>query len=66
MATTEENMTNLKEAKTRLTLGDIRTLTRAKRGNCHGYQRRDGKLHHMMSSDTEVIPCLHENIFSVT
>ena len=37
----EENMMNLKDAETRVTIGDSITLIGTKCGNWHGYQRRD-------------------------
>ena len=38
-------MTNLKDVETRVSIGDSITITGTKRGNWHGYQIRDGKLH---------------------
>ena len=58
-------MSNLKDAITRVTLGDIRTLTRTKRDDWHRYQKRDRKLHRVMLSNMSVIPGLHKNIFSL-
>ena len=46
MIISEENMTNLKESKTRVTVGDSKTITGTKGVNWHGYQRRDRKFHH--------------------
>ena len=63
MVNLEENMTNLKDSETRFTVGDSRTLTGKKCGDWHGYQRRDGKLHRVMLSNTYVIPGLYENNF---
>ena len=59
-------MTKLKDAETRVTIGDIITLTRKKCGNCNSYQKRDRKIHCVTLSNMDVIPGLHENIFNVT
>ena len=58
-------MTSLKDSKTRVTIGDSRTLTGEKCGNCRGYQRRDGKLHHVKLSNIAVIPVPYVNILSM-
>ena len=65
MVNLEENMTNLKDSKTRVTVGDSRIITGTKRGDWHGYQRHDGKLHCVMLTNTAIIPGLHANLFSV-
>ena len=65
MAKSEENMTNLKDAKTRVTVGDSRTLTGGKGGNLHGYQRHAGKIHCVMLSNAAIISGLHVSIFSL-
>ena len=39
MVTTEENMTNIQNAETFVTVGDSGTLTGTKFGNRHGYQK---------------------------
>ena len=62
---TEEKLTNLHDAETRVTVGDSRTLNRTKHCNLHGYQKRDGKLDYMMLYDTDVILVLLTNIFGV-
>ena len=59
MVITEVNATNFKVVKTRVTIGDSRTLTGEKRGNWHGYQRCDRKLHRMKLSYMAVKPVLH-------
>ena len=59
-------MTNLKDAETRVTVGDSKNLTGTKHGNRYGHQRLDGKLHHMTLSNRAVITGLHANIFSTT
>ena len=66
MLNLEENMMNLKDFKTQVTIGDSRTLTGTTFGNWHGWQRRDRKIHRVTITNTYVIPCMHENIFSVT
>ena len=43
MVNSEENMTNLQETKTQVTIGDSRTLTGEKSGDWHGYHRREVK-----------------------
>ena len=56
MITTVENMKNLRDAETRVTIGDSGTLTRIKHSDFSGYQKSDRKLHHVTLSDTSVIP----------
>ena len=43
MVSSEENMTNLKVTKTKVTVGDSKPFTGTKRGNWNGYQRRNVK-----------------------
>ena len=62
----EENMSNLKDAKTWATEGDSRTLTEKKLSNWYGYHRRGRKLHHVTLYNTAIISGLHANIFIVT
>ena len=59
-------MTNLHGEETRITVGDIGTLTRTKIGNWHIYQKRDRKLHYIHLSDRAAIPGLHEKLLSMT
>ena len=59
------NMTNLKDAETRVTVGDSIKLTGTNHGNWHGWQKCDGQLHCVTFKNTAIIPGLHENIFSV-
>ena len=66
MVNTEENMRNLKGAKTRVTVGDSRALNGEKRGKWHGWHKHDGKLHCMNLTNTAVITGLHANLFIVT
>ena len=66
MVNSEDNMTNLKDIKTKVTVGDHKTLTVKKRGDWHGCQKRNRKLHHLTLTNTAVIPGLHANLFSVT
>ena len=66
MVNSEENMTNLKDAETQVTVGYSRNITGIKCGDWNGYQRRDGTLHHMTLSNMIIIPGLHANIFSMT
>ena len=65
MLNPEENMTNLKDAKAQVTVGDIRTPTRTKRGNWHICQKRDRKLNYTMLTNTAVMQGLHTNLFRV-
>ena len=53
-------MTNLRDAETRVALGYSGTLTNTERGNWHGYQKYDVKIHHVTLSDTSIIPGLHK------
>ena len=62
----EENMKNLKDAKTQVTVGDSRRPSGIERVNCHGWQKRYGKLHCLTLTNTSVIPGIHANIFSMT
>ena len=66
MVNFEENMANLKDAKTRVTVGDIITLTGTDRDGWHGWQRRDVKLYHVRLTNMDIISGLHENTFTVT
>ena len=66
MENSEENMINLKGAKLQVTVRDSRTPTGIKHGNWHGYQRRDGKIHHLTLSNMAIILGLHINIYRVT
>ena len=58
-------MTNLKDTKTKVTVGDRKTLTGTKKGDWHGWQKRDRKLHYVKLTNIEVISDLHENLLSV-
>ena len=66
MVNSEENMTNLKDTETRVTIGDSRTFICKKCGDWHGYRELDKKIHCMMLSDTAVIIGLHASLFSMT
>ena len=66
MVNLEENMTNLKDAETIVTVGDRKTLTVTKCGDWLGWQKRDKKLHYFMLTNRSIIPCIHTNLFSVT
>ena len=59
-------MKNLKDSKTRVTVGYSRTLTGGKLGNWYGCQKCDGKIHCVTLTNMDVIPGLHANLFSVT
>ena len=66
MENSEENMTDLKHAETRVAVGDNRTLAGTKIGDWNSYQRHDRKLHRMALSSISIIPGLHANIFRGT
>ena len=65
MVNLEENMTKLKDSKTRVTVRYSRNITGGERGNWRGCQIRDIKIHHVLLSNIYVIPGLNENLFSV-
>ena len=65
MINSEENMTNLKAAESRVTVGDSIALTNTKLGNWHGWKKYDRKLHRTRLTNTAVISGPHENLFSV-
>ena len=65
MVKLEDNITNLKDSETRVTVGDSIPLTGIKCGDWHGYQKHDGKLHRVTLYSMAVITGLHENLFSV-
>ena len=66
MVKLEENVTKINNAETRVTVGDIRTLTGKKCGDWHSCHKRGGKLHNVTLTNIAVIPGLYANIFSVT
>ena len=66
MVNLEENMTNLKDTETKVTVGDRKTLTRTKYGDWHVWHKCDRKLQYQKLTNRAVIPCLHTKIFSVT
>ena len=63
MVTTEENITNLSDEETEITVGYSRTLTGTKHGNWHRYHKYDKKIHRMMLSDTTILPGLYRETF---
>ena len=65
MAKSEENMTNLKNVETRVTIGEGRTLTGEKLVNLNGYHKVDEKIHRVALSNMATIPELHANILSL-
>ena len=66
MVMSEENMIDLHDARPQVTKGYSGTLTRKSCGNWHGYHKRDRKIRCVTLSDTDVIPVLYANVFSVT
>ena len=62
----ENNMTNLKDTETKVTTGEHKTLTGTKRGDWHGWQKRNGKLNNLTLTNMSILPGLHRNLFSVT
>ena len=59
MVTSEENMSNLRNAETIVTVGDSETITGTKCGNWHQYHKHDGKLYCAMFSNTTELPRIH-------
>ena len=59
-------MTNLRNAETRVTKGDSRTLTGTKRGDWYGCHKHGVNLHCVTLYGMVVIPGLHEILFSMT
>ena len=66
MVNSDKNVKNLKDAKIQVTVIDSTNLTGVKPINWPGYQIRDGNLHRLTLSNTDIIPGLHANIFSLT
>ena len=66
MVNLKGNMKNLKDTEIRVTIGDSRTLAITKHGDWHGYQILDRNLHRMTLTNTDAIPGIHTNVFSVT
>ena len=66
MVKLEYNMTNLKDTKTRVTLGDSIPITSKKRGDWYGYDKEDEKLHRVDLYNMAVITGLHVNICRMT
>ena len=65
MVNMEEILTNFKDAVTRVTVVDIRTLTGTKRGKYKSWQRRDRKLHSVKLTNISAILGPQKNIFSM-
>ena len=66
MVTIEGNMTNLCNKGTQVTIGDSGTLTGTKRGDWHGYQKHDKRIHPLTLSYTYAIPGLYAKFSSAT
>ena len=66
MVNLEENMTNLKNAKTRVTVRDCKTITRTKFGDWQGWQKHSKNIYHVTLINMSAIPFLNENLFSMT
>ena len=62
----KDNITKLKDAETRVTVGDSIPLIGKKCDDWHGYQKHDGKIHRVTLYSMAVITGLHGNLFSVT
>ena len=58
-------MTKIKDAKIRVTLRDSRSLTGIKCDNWNGYHIREEKKHCVTLLNTDIIPGIHANLFSV-
>ena len=65
MVNSEDNMTNLKETKTKFTVGYRKTITGTKHGDWHGWQKHNGKLHHVILTNMAVILGLYANLFRI-
>ena len=66
MVTTEGNMANLKNSKTRVTVEYSVKFTGTKHDKRKGYQKHDDNLHRVALSNSSVILGVHKYIFSVT
>ena len=66
MVNSEDDMMNLKDTKTKVTVGDCKNLTVTKRGDWHDWKKYNTKLHHVMLKNMDVISGLHADLFSVT
>ena len=58
-------MTNIKDTKAKVALGDRKTLTGTKYCDRHIWQKRNKKLHHVTLTNMAVIPGLHPNLSSM-
>ena len=66
MVNSEENMTNLEDANTRVTAGDSRTFYGGKRGDWNSYQRYEEILHHVVLSNMVLLTGLYTILFRAT
>ena len=66
MLNSEDNMKNLKDTETKVTVGNRKNLTGTKCGDWHGWQKFNRKIHHATLTNTAIITGLHENPFIVT
>ena len=66
MVNSEDNMTNLKDSETKVTVGDRKNLTGTKPRDWNSWQEHNGKLHRATLKNTAEIPGLHANLFRVT
>ena len=65
MVNFQEILTNLKEAKTSVTVGDIRTLVGGECCGWHVYEIHERKIFCVELSNMDVITVLHAKLFSV-
>ena len=65
MVNSEDNLIKLKYTETKVTVGDRKNITGTKRGEWHGRQKRNGKIHHVTLTNTSLIPLLHAKLFRV-
>ena len=56
----------VKDTKTKVTVGDCRTLTEKKHSDWHIWYKRNKKLHSVTLKNTAAIPGLHANLFIMT
>ena len=66
MVNSEENMKKIKDVKIRVAVRDSRTLTGTKSDNWNGYHARERKINCVTLLNTDVIPGLIANLFSVS
>ena len=61
----EENMTNIWDMDTPVTMGDSGKITWTKNGDWRCYYKNDKKLHIVVLAKMDAIPGLHTKLFNV-